>query len=217
MLLSIPNTYTRIAGCALFFTGSVFDWCDGLLARATGRTSLTGVVLDPWGTHAFSLAFRVGLAFYVAQHTDYRFFYLAPFVTFFLAADVKTLAAEMLFTKLVSGELVVNGQGDKNRHVKSRQGAAAQASDDVREFVGRHLKVISLLGTFPDHRARSLDAICAVIVMEQFFSFHLAWVAVVLFVLKDLARFTLHLFFVNRGGWVEDKVTSPDTAHSTKQ
>lgn len=56
-----------VAGAAVSGFGSVLDVIDGPLARATGRVSLRGALLDTLADRLGEVAVWVGLAYYVAD------------------------------------------------------------------------------------------------------------------------------------------------------
>lgn len=204
LLILSPNLYALVFGLFFFFNGYVFDWCDGLLARVTGQSSLTGSILDPWSTHFFALAFKLFIGLYVATYTSSLFFYLVPFVVFFTAVDIKTYFQSTMFVDLTEKNLKIRDDIIEVVHDDEVK------LDGVKNFVGKNLKYMLFLSAFPDDRARTIDLICLLIIIEQYFNVNIIWLIFVLMVLKELIRFLIHVLFVIRSGWVEGKVTLND-------
>ena len=203
ILILSPNPYLLVLGLFFFFNGYVFDWCDGLLARVTEQSSLTGSILDPWSTYFFAVAFRLFIGLYVATYTSSLFFYLVPFVVFFSAVEIKTYFQSTMFVDLTEKNLKVrddiNEADLENDEVKL---------DAVKIFVGKSLIYMLFLSAFPDDRARTIDLICLLILIEQYFNVNIIWLIFVIMVLKEFFRFLIHILFVIRSGWVESKVES---------
>jgi hypothetical protein len=204
ILLLFPTDKLYILGLFFFFHGYVFDWCDGLLARVTNQTSLTGKIFDPWGSHVFALCFRLSFGFYLALHTSEIFFFLAPFVLFFIAIDIKTFFQSSLFFELTTESIKLKDKSkklayyDKDYHHKQ--------SDDVKLFVGKYYKYIKNISLLPDDRARTVDFICLLILVEQHFNLHVSWFIFILMIIKDSCRFFVHLGLIKSGLWVDSKV-----------
>ena len=78
-LISLGKSEFIMVGIFIFFTRGILDWTDGHLARKTGKTSLTGHVLDEYGALLGSVGLGFGLGFFVAQRTDYEFLYYLVF------------------------------------------------------------------------------------------------------------------------------------------
>lgn len=204
IFLLIPLDKLYILGLFFFLHGYVFDWCDGLLARVIGQTSLTGKVFDPWGSHVFALCFRLSFGLYLALHTSEIFFFLAPFVLFFIAIDIKTFFQSSLFFELTNGTIQLQDKSQKS--VEHNKDIHPKQSDDVKLFVGKYYKYIKKISLLPDDRARTVDFICLLILVEQHFNLHLSWVIFILMIIKDSCRFFVHLALMMSGLWVDSKV-----------
>ena len=62
-LISLDKSEFIMVGIFIFFTRGILDWTDGHLARKTGKTSLTGHVLDEYGALLGSVGLGFGLGF----------------------------------------------------------------------------------------------------------------------------------------------------------
>ena len=201
ILILTTNPYLIILGLFFFFNGYVFDWCDGLLARVTRRSWLTGKYLDDWSTHFFALAFRLFIGLYVASNTSSLFFYFVPFIVFFSAIEIKTYFQSLMFTDLLSKNLAL-----KNDKTHSETENDKVKSDSAKDFVEKYLKNILFLSSFLDDRSRTIDMVCLLIFLEQFFNLKIVWLYFVLLILKEIFRFIINVLIVVRDGWYENKV-----------
>ena len=205
ILLAIPLTVTHIMGIFVFFTKSILDWSDGHLARITNQTSITGHVLDVHGAVLNDLGFQVGLGFYVAFKTQNPiFYYLIPLVPFFYAVKLKTFSQALLFGEALKKEFIF-------REVKKIKDLIA--SDQVskkEEFQtpGKYSKYSQRLSTFLDPRARSVDFICLLILIEMISSTSVTWIIFSAFIVKGFLQFLGGYYSLIKKGWVEETFNS---------
>ena len=207
LLLSLPNRYSIIAGLFIFFTYSTLDWCDGTLARIRGQTSVTGHVLDPYGSLLGSLGFQMGLGFYVAGKNGAFFLYLIPLIPFCSAASLKYFSDRFLFNELVGRRYELNEKGPETIAL-----GPATATAEEKTGVGKYRKYYNVLTQYLDERSRTVDFICLLIVLELYTPLNVTWVVFLLKVLQQLVIFCVHFYVVGRGGWVESLVRK----HSSK-
>jgi len=199
VMLAIPLDITRIIAIVIFFTKGILDWSDGHLARITGQTSLTGHILDTHGAHINSLCFQIGLGFYVAQKTDMMiFYYLIPLIPFFYAANLAYFS-----TGVWLAFDVIKGQIDRCVDTDMRQSLALEGRK-LSEIKGSRFKYY-ILNIFDD-RARSVDFICLLIVIEIYTSYFVTWVIFSLLLLKQFIIFCGSYYVVVKHGWAEVEI-----------
>ena len=201
ILTTNPNLI--VLGLFFFFNGYVFDWCDGLLARVTGKSWLTGKYLDDWSTHFFALAFRLFIGLYVATNTSSLFFFFVPFVIFLSAIDIKTYFQSLMFTDLQVKKLKF-----RNYKIKPLKENNRIKLNNAKDFVEKYLKHVLFLSSFLDDRSRTIDLVCLLILFEQFFNLKIVWLYFVLLLLKEFFRFIINVLTVIRSGWYENKIES---------
>ena len=61
-------------GLLLAFTKTIFDACDGFLARLKNQKSISGHMLDWYGAHVNAIGFQSGMGFYLANNENEIFF-----------------------------------------------------------------------------------------------------------------------------------------------
>ncbi len=200
ILLSTPHKWTIIIALFIFFTKGILDWSDGHLARATNQTSITGHILDVYGALLNELGFQMGLGFYVAFKSDNNlYYYLIPLIPFFIAAKLKTFSEVVLYEELSNGKLLCT-KIQKNTNIDTDQTKTINAKTDI---LGKYSKYYYYLSSFLDARARSVDLVCLIIIIEVFTSISVTWVIFILFLVKGLIIFTGSLYITTKKDWAE--------------
>ena len=203
ILLSIPLNITIILALFIFFTKGILDWSDGHLARVTGQTSIAGHVLDSYGALLNDLGFQIGLGCYVAFKTDsVMFYYLIPLIPFFYATKLKTFSEIILFTEL-----------SKKKFLEDRMqrcadvGTTHTTSKNIKANVlGKYKKYYKYFSSFLDARARNVDFICLLILIEMLTSISITWIIFIAFVIKGFISFVGGYYITIMKGWIEKSV-----------
>ena len=200
ILLAIPTNATHIFAVVIFFTKGVLDWSDGHLARVRRQTSITGHVLDIYGALLNDIALQIGLGFYVVSRTDmHAFYYLIPLIPFFYAIKLTNFSAAVLFNDLSKVNFLKAAMKKK-----SHLNIIAKTTEDAKlEVLGKNKKYYEYFASFLDARARSVDFICLLILIEIFTNFSITWIIFIAFVLKGFVSFIGGMYLVIKRGWVE--------------
>jgi len=199
ILLSIPANASIIIAILIFFFKGILDWSDGLLARIRGTTSVTGDILDCYGAVLGSLGLQAGLGFYVAQKSGMIVYhYLVSLLLLFYAIKITTFSYSVLFKNYLKAEKL---EKHKTRDVK---GSAKNENDksDVG-FEKKYTAIYHLANSFLDDRARTVDFVCLLILLEMFLPFFVTWVVFLGFLVKQFLFFCVSFYVVAKGGWVE--------------
>lgn len=185
VLLSVPARSAVLAGILVFFLKGILDWSDGHLARLTDRTSLTGHVLDCYGALVNSLGFWTGLSIYLAHISgNVLFLYLAPAYPLLVAANAVSFSDGMIAKMAVSRGVEKLGM---------RSGGQIPAVE-VREVSQKPSGLLKRFANgFPDDRARTVDLICFLMLMELFTGIFVTWLIFLVFILKNIAVFVYSL------------------------
>jgi len=203
ILLSIPLKVTIMLALFIFFAKGILDWSDGHLARVTGQTSITGHVLDSYGALLNDLGLQMGLGFYVAFRTgSHVFYYLIPLIPFFFAAKLKTFSEIILFTELLKKKFLKDSL-QKNADVGTTHTTSENTKDNV---LGKHKKYYENFSAVLDARARNVDIICLLILIEMFSSVSITWIIFIAFVIKGFISFVGGYYITIKKGWVEKSV-----------
>jgi len=210
-LLSIPSNITHIIAILIFFTKGILDWSDGHLARVRGQTSITGHVLDVYGAVLNDLGFQIGLGFYVAFKTaNPVFFYLIPLIPFFYATRLKSFSQTILFEEISKKGFVTN-EVQRDADIVTSGDAYDNAKASI---LGKYKKYSKYFSSFLDARARSVDFICLLILIEVFTNVSITWVIFVAFVIKGLLQFMGSYYITIKKGWAEKSLS--EVVHNIK-
>jgi phosphatidylglycerophosphate synthase len=197
VLLAIPSKVTILIAVTIFFTKSILDWADGHLARITGQTSVTGAIIDPYGAFLGALGLQMGLGFYVAHKSGIMtFYYLTALIPFFYAARTYTYAFALLFRKHITGERM-----REYLDIGSSVTSDFKGSDEI---TGKgHTRAIEFIRNFLDDRARTVDLVCLLILIEMFTPIFITWVIFLGFLLKQFVVFAASFYIVAKDDWAE--------------
>jgi phosphatidylglycerophosphate synthase len=201
ILLSIPLNVTIILALFIFFTKGILDWSDGHLARVTGQTSVTGHVLDVYGAYLNDLGLQMGLGFYVAFKTgNPTFYYLIPLIPFFLAARLKSYSEERLFVKLSEKKFLSDGI---QRYTDAAASHTITSENIKANVLGKYKKYSEWFSAFLDARARSVDFICLLILLEMFTNVSVTWIIFIAFIIKGFISFVGDYYITIKKDWIE--------------
>ena len=200
ILLSIPNNIAIIIGLAIAFSKGILDWIDGHFARITEQTSLTGHILDIYGAHLNSLGLQSGLGMYVAYRADtLLFYYLVPLLLFFRAGSIIRYSKAILFEE-ISSENNVSLFQDNDSQGKN------QDNININSLERSYGKYKNLFMGFLDDRARSVDLICLIILLEIVFPINISWLVFLLIVVKYFIIFVASIYMIGKGSWAENEM-----------
>lgn len=199
ILLAMPLKWLVLTGVAFFYFRPFLDWCDGLLARETGQTSVTGAVLDPFGAHVGWVALWVGMGFYLYSRSgELLFLYLLPVLPAIFAMNVVTSMKAALYDDHLLGAVRRSAAAPA-----ANAAPAASASSGLRSIVGQ---IVVYINSRFEHNAGFVDLICLVIVIELFLPIFVSWSIYFLFLGWQIVYFAILLYLVARGGWVEQQL-----------
>ena len=164
-----------ITGLIIFFLKGSVDWTDGLVARIKNQTSPTGHILDTWGSHIGSVSLISSLGIYCYNNFfDEIYLILTIIILFLKNIDFKLFAYHQLFYELLNNEIEFNKNLDKNKNEISKK---------------ENLAVL-IVKNFMDDRARTVDMICFLILLEIIYDFHFfSKIILTLYLLKAIILF----------------------------
>jgi len=207
VLLAVPTNEAVFIAVVIFFSKGILDWSDGHLARIRGQTSVTGSILDSYGALLGALGFQMGLGFYVAQKSEtILFYYLIPLIPLFYAGRLHSFAFSELFTKHITSEKI------KEYRKKNPSNAATkldneELSDSPPKKYGM---AYGFIRNFLDDRARTVDLVCLLILLEIFTSIFITWIIFLGFVTKQFVIFLASFCVVARSNWAEKQLKNKE-------
>lgn len=201
VLLAVPLRASVILAVCIFFFKGILDWSDGHYARLINKASLTGSVLDPYASVLGIVAFQMGLGFYAAEKTGLVMFcYLVPLIPLLVFGNLAIFSQYVLFVEQVNPESL-------RRCVSVPEAAAGKmGSPAYKDLKGAYARVYAAVDNFLDDRARTVDFICLVLILELFTSLTIAWLIFLVIVVKRALIFSANFYLIARGGWVEKKL-----------
>ncbi len=143
-----------IIGAIIFFFKSAIDWSDGLLARLTNKTSALGSLLDDWAGYIGFYSFIIGFSFYLFNTTGELHYIYAIFVILVLKAiDLKNFFYINTVLKIPS-----------NKIINKKDISSFKKNKKIKENI-----FLFLLRNTLDDRARTIDLICLLILIDFFY------------------------------------------------
>ena len=199
VLLAIPITEVILVALIILFTKNVFDYCDGSIARFKKQASLTGAIIDPYSALVGSLAFQVGLGFYVAHRFDSMiFYYLVPIIPLCIAGRFHSYAYNVIFVEFLNAKTI----GEYKQHLSPQ---IDQGTDQPTQTLStKYGKWVNLVRNFFDERARTVDFICLLILVELYTSLNVTWIVFLALMLRQVAIFVASFYSVTCHKLVEE-------------
>jgi phosphatidylglycerophosphate synthase len=201
VLLAVKIKWVIIVGLVIFFSKNVFDYCDGSVARFKKQTSLTGAIIDPYSALIGSLAFQVGLGFYVAHRLDMMiFYYLVPIIPLCFAGRFHAYAYYVIFVEHLNAKTI---HEYRQRFTETDQIDEAM-EQPTQTLSRRYGKLADLVRNFFDDRARTTDLICLFVLIELYTDLNITWLFFLAFVLRQSAIFVASFYSVTQQNLVEE-------------
>ena len=161
LFLASNNNILILTSLIFFFTKGAFDWGDGFLAQIKDQKSNLGSLLDNWGAKVGSYSFIVGLGYYLYNKQNEEIFLaLSLFIIFLKSIDLREYAYQLAmfdFMKDKNKKFFFNKLNLKKNVIFSKK-----KFNFLRIFK-------SFIQNFIDDRARSVDLILLLILIDNFF------------------------------------------------
>lgn len=200
VLLSIPDLNYNIIGIIIFFNKGILDWSDGHLARIKYEPSMTGHILDIYGAKLNSAGLTIGLGFFVMNYTGYEFLiYLIAVIAFLNFELYISDAKKIIFDDF--NKIINNNQTNVLKTNKNRKKKIFSKSHKV-EYPGW----IKNLAGFFDDRARSVDFILLIMIVDIYFNFSLSLYIFLIIFTRIFCRYILSFYFGVKSKWAEKAI-----------
>ena len=198
VLLAVPNIYFNIAAVLVFFNKGILDWSDGHLARLKYSPTLTGHILDEYGASINSIGLIMGVGFFSINQTGYTFLMYPIAIAGFLHSEKYTSF----------GKNVILSQ--LNKLMTEREAVACDSTVASQGISENHaIKfhwIISIFRNILDDRARSVDLVLVIVLLDCYFNYSLTLYVFLLFFLKLSAQFVLSIIVGVRSKWAESVI-----------
>ena len=190
LMFSLPFKTSVYLALLIFFTKGILDWSDGHLARHTGTTSFTGHILDVYGAHLNEIGFYLGLGFYIFNFSDYsNIIYILPLYPFLVAINLVVYSKMVILNELISGKKTIN-RGNKSGIQQNKM-----------DFSNNTRLIKKFFNSFLDSRARTVDLICLIVLLELTNDFNISFYIFILLIIKHLIMFIGSIFYVLNPNW----------------
>ena len=161
LFLASNNKNLILLGALFIFTKSSFDWADGHLAKIKKQTSDLGKLLDNWGAHIGSYSFFCGFGIYLFNRENQQIFLILTLLIIFLkAADLKNYGYQLAMQDIYqekNKKNILNKLNFNNKlFFKNRK-------------ISLLTKIKEFLQSFMDERARTVDFIILLILVDSFY------------------------------------------------
>ena len=210
ILLSIPNFYFNMIGIFIFFSKGILDWTDGHLARIKYKTTLTGHILDVYGAVLNSIGFTLGLGFFAFHQTNYEFLIYLIAIIAFLHSEVYTSAGKKIIIEDLSKILSNSKKTFNNINKDTKQ------KHSLNTIKIKDPKWLNVFKDFFDDRARSIDFILLLVIIDIYFEYNFTFYIFLIISLRIFIRFIASFFFGVRSRWAELYVEELKMNHKFK-
>ena len=197
ILLSIPNYYTVIIALFIAFTKGILDWSDGHLARLKYEPSLTGQILDEYGASLNSIGLIIGLGFFAMHQSGYELLiYVIPILPFLHGEKFTSFGKNIILNNMDS-LLIKDDDRVKFENHKIKNKKSSKYPSVLMRFSG-----------FFDDRARSVDFILLIIVIDIYYDTNATLYILLLILLRLCIQFVFSFVYGVKFKWAEGIVAS---------
>lgn len=171
-------------GIFMVFTKATFDWADGPLARRLNKTSFLGHALDEYGAYVSDTAFRVSFIYYTLGYFS-ELMYLFPIIAYILLITRFGLFSDYIYYKNKT-----EGQSEKDKKVRNKDlEEELKDSENIKGITKWYYRYVSFL----DARARSIDSLLLILLIDRVFDYNLSELLLILSMLLVLRAVVIYI------------------------
>jgi len=198
ILLSLNNNITIFIGIFIFFNRSILDWVDGFWAKHKNQVSLKGALLDSYGGKIGLLCLNLSIGLFCFNNTGENIFlYLTIFLLFTNSVLVREYSSSLILREVSNNEIEVNITPHKNLNKSNFYNS--------KKYISFLPKIIlDLFYNILDGRARSVDSILLLIIIDIYFKSNLLSFVFVLIVIKSTIIFIGDFYIFYKGDWLKN-------------
>jgi phosphatidylglycerophosphate synthase len=179
-----PPNFIFYLGLFMVFTKGTFDWADGALARRLNKTSFLGHALDVYGASTCDAAFRVAFVFYTINYYP-KYMSLFPVIVFVLLIIKFHLFSDVLYFRNKTKNHLENNKIIRNNNFQ-------KDLENSKKFKGID-KLYYRYVSFLDERARSIDFLILILLVDKIFVYDLSLLLLILSILIILREIVMHV------------------------
>lgn len=202
MALPSENKIFLYSGLFIAFTKTIIDACDGYIARLKNQKSTSGFVLDPYGAYINAIGFQSGIGFYLAYtYQNDVFLYLVFLMAFCYAIRFKAYAYSYILNEIIENKNVID-----LRHPSTKEERPTNGKYILKLKKSNLKKIYDLLNNTFDDRARSVDLIILLFLLENIFNLRLIEYIFYYLIIRHLIIVFVNLFIYTNNEYLESKI-----------
>ena len=148
-------------GIFMVFTKGTFDWADGVLARRLNKTSFIGHAFDVYGANICDGAFRISFVFYTFnKYPEYIF--LFPICCFALLITRFNIFSDFLYLNNIKKNNLEIQKIYENKNFEN------EIKKNTK--INKYLKIYKIYISFLDERARGIDFLLLILLLDKVFN-----------------------------------------------
>jgi phosphatidylglycerophosphate synthase len=196
VLFSLPYKTCILISLLIFFLKGILDWSDGHVARHTKKTSDTGHILDVYGAYLNELGFFTGLGFYIYNFSSYScVIFIIPLYLFLVSINLNAYSKMIILNEMISGKI----------KLKSSENISSGDTENKSTIKSKFLnKFQNFINSLLDSRARTVDLICLIVILELTYGFNITFYLFILLIIKHFILFIGSLYYVINPTWVNN-------------
>jgi len=171
-------------GIFMIFTKGTFDWADGPLARRLNKTSFLGHALDEYGAYVSDAAFRLAFIYYTLGYFP-ELMYLFPIIAFILLVNKFNLFSDCIYFQ----NMICNPSEKDNTVPNKGLEDVIKDSGTSAGITKWYYRYVSFL----DARARSIDFLLLLLMIDRFFYYNLSEALLILSILIVLRAMLMYV------------------------
>jgi len=157
ILLSSGVDNMILTGLVIIFFKSILDWLDGDIARLRKQTSELGDLLDAWAGQVGYYSFLIGLGMYLFNATqEIHFIYVMILIMMIKSLDLKDYTYHRIMYSFYKKNTLPQKIKNKGKKITQKKNNIPNTLIILKNF----------FQNFLDNRARTIDFICLIILIE---------------------------------------------------
>ena len=153
-------------GIFMIFSKGTFDWADGPLARRLNKTTFIGKALDIYGAELCDIAFRISFIFYSLKNFPELDFIILPILFFIMIVKFNVFSGYLFYKETSNNTLNKN-----KKFIVNSENLISKSPMN---------KFYYLFISFLDARARSIDLLLLILILDNTLKFNLNFLLLII-------------------------------------
>ena len=197
ILISINAKIPILIGAAIFFNRSILDWIDGYWASYKRQTSYKGNLLDSFGAKIGTISFNTGLGIFCYNlNNNLLYLYLTIGLLFLHSTLIREYSSNLILRDVANNMVGVKKESNKDPNRSN-----FHHSKKYLNFIPNI--ILSFFYNAFDGRARSIDFILLIMIVDLFSNTQFTPFLFIFIVLKSVMHYLGDLYIFLQGKWLE--------------